>query len=78
MTMTNEEFEKFEIERRLIDERLRTLNSEECKRLIGSLYERTHLSDAEYLRRFPYSPYCFRSIKEWVTWFDARPGSHTN
>jgi hypothetical protein len=54
-----------------VNDRLAKMSSEECRKLIGSLYQRMNLSDEEYIKMLPSSPFCFDTVEHWLQWMDA-------
>jgi hypothetical protein len=55
--MTNEE---------KIEARQAKMSGDEIDEMVGTLYQRTHMTYAEYLAAFPHSPYCFESADKWL------------
>ena len=51
--------------------RLAKLSRDEVRKMIGTLHERTFMSDEEYIAAFPHSPYVFSSVDEWLIWLDS-------
>jgi hypothetical protein len=57
-----------------LNDRFDTMTREELHALIGTLHERSNMTDAEYAAAFPNSPYNFPSVDAWLLWIDAERG----